>query len=687
MKKSQKNIFKVSILAGICGLCVGVGAVSMPNGVIASASTTGIAMETGASIRLIDEEKGVKDGIRFTMTIAKEVFEGLDASATSGILLAKTNDAGTFDYNKAYNLDTSNAWFKVYEDEAQTKYHYASRACITDIGAEYYDVKLSAVGYVKVGDNYTYTDYTVENNSRSMMDVAKAAIKEYNADPVANYANIKSCYEYLTVGEIGNNYVYQVDSEAIYALPDFEEEKPEYEVVGPNGAVEVLNGNKIVLKDAGEYTATMGDNTVKFAVYSKEAYAKVIAPLNSDQSAKAISANDKNVVSCNYDATMDAYKVEPIQHVGDRSNLITVAKDSVEYTKMAAGFGVYSYLAVDMYFTHAPGTSFLFWLSTKGGAYPIGMWFGELKIYDQTTKTVVSYDQAVANRWYTFYIDTAGFNEDPTATRCKFITQDAIDGLNYTYYMKDIRFENQIGVATTVENGYIYNVNDTIALDKYGALTLTDPSGNVVTANANGSYTLAVSGEYTVQGNGKTIKFRAMTEAEKAKMIAPLTSEQYAGTIVAANPSVADFAFDATMGAYKVTPLKHVNDDNNGIKVADSATLTKIADGCEKYTYFAMDMYFSQAPGTTMMFWMDTETGARPTQVWYGEMQIFDANGNAVAKDANGVPMLEAGQWYTFYMQTGGLNFYNFLFSQRLDANNLNYAYWVKDIRFADSIG
>ena len=130
-----------------------------------------IEMLAGAEARI-----AAKSGLRFTTRIPTAQLEALAAAGTEytvGTLIYPTDmldGALTVETEGALNL--TGATPMVDAEEAGYTYFYAA---IVDILAQNYARAFSAVSYIKIGDDYYYTDYSEENNSRSIYEVAYAA--------------------------------------------------------------------------------------------------------------------------------------------------------------------------------------------------------------------------------------------------------------------------------------------------------------------------------------------------------------------------------------------------------------------------------------------------------------------------------------------------------------------------------
>ncbi len=134
----------------------------------------GFAMEDGASVRL---NNGT--GIRFTVLVDGASYDVIKSKILeSGIILAPTSYLSTAELThglgKGYFIESVASTWSV-ETGANRKFASA----FTNISPEQYAREFSARGYLKVnftsGEGYVYSQYSKENNSRSIYQVAAMA--------------------------------------------------------------------------------------------------------------------------------------------------------------------------------------------------------------------------------------------------------------------------------------------------------------------------------------------------------------------------------------------------------------------------------------------------------------------------------------------------------------------------------
>ena len=160
MKRILALVFTLAML-----LSCAVFTVSAEDGAPAS-----FCLMDGASVRLDEEHSG----LRFETRIKTSELEALGEGVVIGTLILPTDlKDGDITVNTpgVKNLSTETEGARLSIDGEYTVFY----AAIIDILPENYARKFSAVSYIKIGDSYYYTDYSDENNSRSVYGVAAAA--------------------------------------------------------------------------------------------------------------------------------------------------------------------------------------------------------------------------------------------------------------------------------------------------------------------------------------------------------------------------------------------------------------------------------------------------------------------------------------------------------------------------------
>lgn len=491
----------------------------------------------------------------------------------------------------------------------------------------------------------------------------------------------------------------------------------EYEIRGGDCVIEVTNGGETVtltnrdggVLSTGNYTFTIKGvrdeevvrtDTADFKILTKDEYADTyvrdVARLDSAENNTGLRAKNDSFITFAYDESMGAYKVTPLKNTQSHENSVMVEGDSETYTKLKDGCDLFTYLAFNMYFS-APGSEngIMFFVATEDGKNTShGYWFSSELTYTRADNNMKleNYLAVQSGVWYTIYIQTGGLMTEVPGGY-DFFDQAICEGndSNSAYWVKNIRFEKEIPKyveSKIAANNYIYEVSDTAYRlpEKLGETpTLMGPSGNI--SLESGTFTMREPGEYTATGNGHTVKFTVYTAENFKKQIAPLNSDQFDYAIAANNADYATFTFDAEKNAYKVHHVKPDNDANNAIVLLLGTDICdKMTTGCEDYTYLAMDMYFTAEQAAGMIWWMALEDKSQSQHSWhYGQVNYVDMETRVQAESFESV---QAGKWYTVYIQTGGLlkQYGKKWFISQKTTEGENSDYWVKNIRFEEGI-
>ena len=718
MKAIKKNLYYaiLFVCATLCSLAL-FGGFAMRRVFAETTETVESAynptMVSGASVRIMDKEKGIKDGIRFMMTMSSDEYEAIKTQEgfKSGILILPTavsgSDAMEIGTTNVGVAETQGKWYIVYDNQEKTEYHYACCAVLTDMGAENYRTAISARGYVYTSaDGYIYTDYSVGENSRTMKQVAEVAVGK-----TEKYDELYSLYQYITAGEIANGYVYEANGE-IYSLPTFGAEKPEYTVTNASGEVTVLNGNKVKLDAAGEYTATMGENTVKFTAYSSADWARMIAPMTSNQYEDDFFGWATNKTTVTYDEEMNAFK-RTAQGNTQNEDGFTVKDGSVPHQKYVNGWEKYSYVAIDVNFKGQIGTTagtdfanILFRISKTAGGY---VFLHNLNLYDTALTVKDTRDTMVKDVWYTIYVPSGMLTLQNGVTKGWMLFQQQLfaekEQTAFTdFYVRNIRFENSLPTVktyTALTDGYTYmpNAETQYLLPSY-AYTVTK-NGEPVTTNGR-LITLVSVGNYVATDGTNTINFKVVSEEEYGRIIAPLNSTctQFNSDIVPRHSSWATLTYDPTMGAYKhhatyLTAGDSYGGRNNvwtGIK-ADSETGKKYAENFSKYDYVAFDICIDgtyKTDYTNFLFYMSGGSNTSSLyQLHYDEVKKYDMSGNQI-KSVSATTILP-NTWYTVYVpldhtKSLTVQFEQYAFLTQAPVGEIgawSFAdYWLRNVRF-----
>lgn len=507
--------------------------------------------------------------------------------------------------------------------------------------------------------------------------------------------------EFVESKEVGNNYVYEVNGVDLYSLP--ESLGGNCTLQGPTGEIDLGAGNTFLIADAGEYTATGDGGTIKFTVYEPEDFKKIVAPLVSDQHEYAIAAGNAEFATFAFDPDMGAYKYTPLKKNEDDTNSVIVPIGTDVYNKLNAGCGEYTYLAMDMYFTADEAGHLMWWVSTADGSTYHGYWFSQV-IYVETETGVQATDylSVTGGKWYTVYLQAGGLDTQYTSVSYRLFSQRSDEEGNHSpLWVKNIRFTDEIekGDYAVVQDNWIYRTDDSASYilpqTLGGDYTFTGPSGEV----QKSVFTMSelAAGEYTAAGNGQTVRFKVVTPAEYASIIAPLDSEsaQFAG-IGSWDSNFTTFAYDAEMGAYKLSQVPGTKFDNvttgqapTGLRIsAGSAAHNQLAAGVGANKFIAFDIYFEGTAGTlsTTKPYISFVNSLLPYQ-WYYTTELMIAKTGEVPSNetrANGDPWkVEQGAWYTVYVRAADLTAELFMYTDFTADGTMNN-YWIKNIRFVD---
>ncbi|MDR1093574.1 MAG: hypothetical protein LBL66_05440, partial [Clostridiales bacterium] len=426
-------------------------------------------------------------------------------------------------------------------------------------------------------------------------------------------------------------------------------------VTGPDGPAAVQN-NLATLTAAGAYTATGGENTLRFTVYTAEDFAKIIAPLNGTQYDDALTAMGDAAFA--YDAGLSAYK---FTFAAGAFGVNSVAIGDVPLAKYEAGKGTYAYLAFDVYYAETVadfaanlGVFPYYCMSEAGGD-------GSIFPAEALSGGSVAFAGLQAGTWYTVFIPTT----DRSLNTYYFGLGSHASASEF--HVKNIRFESgkPAEPPLALYDKGIYAVGNKIAVSP-GA-TVTGPGGTVDVTD--GSIVAAAAGEYTVS-NGYT--FTVYNESAFAQIIAPLNGTQYDDALAVTGDAA--FAYDAGLSAYKFTFAAGAFGVNS--VAIGGALLAKYEAGKGIYAYLAFDVYYAE---TVENF--AANLGVFP---YYFMSEAGDDGSIFPAADLNGGSVafasLQAGTWYTVFVPATAREADTYYFG--LGSHAYASEFYVKNIRF-----
>ena len=153
----------------------------------ASSNTYSGEMTSGASVRY-----GTKTGIRFITEYSSSVVSALNAkgTVTYGTLIVPSNYLLKLSAFTKAELDSKGITYaNVVANEGKVSKNggYTIRAALVDLKSSHFGTSFSAISYALVGGTYYYTAFNTVDNSRSMSDVAQAALNDLSATQTGEY--------------------------------------------------------------------------------------------------------------------------------------------------------------------------------------------------------------------------------------------------------------------------------------------------------------------------------------------------------------------------------------------------------------------------------------------------------------------------------------------------------------------
>ena len=204
-KKNRKYLLGTFFLAS--GLCFYTGAVALLGNtasVNAKAETPVISLEEGAACRIrTAEDEDSRSGLRFTANLDASQWGTLTAAyeMSAGIIIVPTDyikKAGGYTHDALFAAGLSFIDAEYTETELGTDTNFA--ASVVNILDTNYTRDFSGIAYVKSnteiegytaynGSWYLYTEYSEENNSRNVYEIAQKAYNDRKVAETTAYAN------------------------------------------------------------------------------------------------------------------------------------------------------------------------------------------------------------------------------------------------------------------------------------------------------------------------------------------------------------------------------------------------------------------------------------------------------------------------------------------------------------------
>lgn len=163
---------QLALCAAFAAVCTFFGVFGLCSRQVKAAETAKITIEYGASARKDETNPGL---------LFKAVLDEYSESKTYGMLILPAEWLETYSFNNDY-IQVLDKAAVAYAKKDCTPYQLADgkwriALSLIEINPENYTREFIAIAYEKDGDTYAYSDYSVENNSRSIAFVAQMALE------------------------------------------------------------------------------------------------------------------------------------------------------------------------------------------------------------------------------------------------------------------------------------------------------------------------------------------------------------------------------------------------------------------------------------------------------------------------------------------------------------------------------
>lgn len=163
---------QLALCAAFAAVCTFFGVFGLCSRQVKAAETAKITIEYGASARKDETTPGL---------LFKAVLDEYSESKTYGMLILPAEWLETYSFNNDY-IQVLDKAAVAYAKKDCTPYQLADgkwriALSLIEIKPENYTREFIAIAYEKNGDTYAYSDYSVENNSRSIAFVAQMALE------------------------------------------------------------------------------------------------------------------------------------------------------------------------------------------------------------------------------------------------------------------------------------------------------------------------------------------------------------------------------------------------------------------------------------------------------------------------------------------------------------------------------
>lgn len=264
---------QLALCAAFAAVCTFFGVFGLCSRQVKAAETAKITIEYGASARKDETNPGL---------LFKAVLDEYSESKTYGMLILPAEWLETYSFNNDY-IQVLDKAAVAYAKKDCTPYQLADgkwriALSLIEINPENYTREFIAIAYEKDGDTYAYSDYSVENNSRSIAFVAQMAL-ENEPDTLTEKQRV--------------------------ALENFSSLKDKNGNAVPVTGKDYINYDR-VLNNLGDITADVYGETTKFVPRSSVAAIKAL-DVGGDENIAMISKTAySDITSVSFDAKVTA---------------------------------------------------------------------------------------------------------------------------------------------------------------------------------------------------------------------------------------------------------------------------------------------------------------------------------------------------------------------------------------------
>lgn len=264
---------QLALCAAFAAVCTFFGVFGLCSRQVKAAETSKITIEYGASARKDETNPGL---------LFKAVLDEYSESKTYGMLILPAEWLETYSFNNDY-IQVLDKAAVAYAKKDCTPYQLADgkwriALSLIEINPENYTREFIAIAYEKDGDTYAYSDYSVENNSRSIAFVAQMAL-ENEPDTLTEKQRV--------------------------ALENFSSLKDKNGNAVPVTGKDYINYDR-VLNNLGDITADVYGETTKFVPRSSVAAIKALDVGGEENIAMISKTAYSDITSVSFDAKVTA---------------------------------------------------------------------------------------------------------------------------------------------------------------------------------------------------------------------------------------------------------------------------------------------------------------------------------------------------------------------------------------------